>query len=311
MKVRKARDTNPKRTEFFTQNVHLINNIITEFRKALSDATTRLGSKINPKKTEVIVPITHAVYISHEAKTEFKWLGYTFKLDRSNLLTPTDNQLTRKIAMTTRMFDDILAYVKDIKVRHKVYKIWAAPVLEFFMLHQAFHTSVYTSDLEKLQHKLLTSICNLPNQQVSRSEIHKALNELPIQQKLTRFAYSLGNFPTVKTLIQSHETAKLHEVLQSITSSRTTRGTSNTEFSEKYTEQLSLPLRLHNLSTHYLSEKDMIESQLKENKVDYTKLKSWINNTKRRIKMINELRSQFPTNVIDKDFITENINQFQ
>jgi hypothetical protein len=103
-----------------------------------------LGSKINPAKTEVLTPPSYSDYVSHEAKTEFKWLGYSLKIDKTNLISPTDIQFDKKIAVTSRMMDDVLSYVSEIKVRHRVYKVWAAPVIEFFMLQHTFHTSVYT-----------------------------------------------------------------------------------------------------------------------------------------------------------------------
>ena len=200
-----------------------------------------------------------------------------------------DTQLVKKIAITSRMMDDVLTYVTCTKVRHRVYKVWAAPVIEFFMLQHTFHTSIYTSDLEKFQHKLLTSICNLPQRQVTRTEIHEALDELPIHAKLTRFAYSLTNFPVISDLVHAHRQAKEDTTV----STRQTRSHGKNTFSDKYTNQLSLPILLHELSQEHQTEKEnnKIHTDTTQ-KFDYAKLRQWIIKTKKRIKIVNEIRAQ-------------------
>ena len=39
------------------------------------------------------------------------------------------------------MFTDLLSYVDSIAMRVKMYKVWAAPVIEFFLLQEALNNN--------------------------------------------------------------------------------------------------------------------------------------------------------------------------
>ena len=54
-----------------------------------------------------------------------------------NKLVMTDNQFKKKSASTKILIDDIFSYISSLKTRLKIYKVWVAPVLEFFMLKEA------------------------------------------------------------------------------------------------------------------------------------------------------------------------------
>ena len=106
------------------------------------------------------------------------------------------------------MFTDLLGYITSLKTRIKMYKVWAAPAIEFFML-QEIMSNTKASILEPLQHKFLTKTLRLGRTSVSKIETNTMLHELNIYEKTQRFAHTLTQFPVVSELIESDKITKL------------------------------------------------------------------------------------------------------
>ena len=141
VRIEKIKGTRVEKVDILMKNIKNINDIISTTRFALKQAIEMMGSTINPLKTEIILSPSLA-HFARLAKTEFKWLGYTFLLDHDYTLKITKTQFIKKSIELTNMLQDLFAYINDMKVRHRIYKVWAAPVLEFFMLQECPHRSI-------------------------------------------------------------------------------------------------------------------------------------------------------------------------
>ena len=98
-------------------------------------ATETVGSKIDPAKTEIIVQPPYSDHVML-AQQKFKWLGYTLQLNKSGKLTVTDEQLTKKTGLLNTLIEDVYGYITSLKTRVRIYKVWAAPMIEFFLLQE-------------------------------------------------------------------------------------------------------------------------------------------------------------------------------
>ena len=178
------------------------------------------------------------------------------------------------------MLQDIYSYIDDIKVRHHIYQVWAAPVLEFFMLQQVMHRSIHSSELERLQHNLLTTICKLSTRGTSKIDINMEFKELNIQQKVARFATAVSNLPSIQKLIQEDRIEEI-KFIQEGTFLRSNVD-QPTEFNITYNESNSLPIRLDTLRKSFIDEHNKDIGKLKAQKMDYKHLKKWIKKVKLR-----------------------------
>ena len=191
-------------------NVKTLNRITKYYRQQLKIATELVGSKINPAKTEIITPQPYDRHVVL-AKSEFKWLGYTLKINTQDQLVISDTQLTIKMNGFEAMFNDLLGYISNIKTRIKMYKVWAAPALEFFMLQEIMQPSRH-SCLEPIQHKLITRVLNVKRAGTPMKAANEVLHEMDVITKSKRFAAMLYRFsPTRNQILDDELTATDYE----------------------------------------------------------------------------------------------------
>ena len=245
------------------------------FRTHLARATEAAGSKINPAKPEIIVQAPYCDHVTL-AKQEFKWLGYTLKLNKSSKLIVTDTQITKKTVSLSILLEDIYTYIPNLKTRVRIYKVWAAPVIEFFLLQQILDNT-QRSKLESVQHKCICAALRIKRDGTPKADVIKAINELSIERKCQRFAAGLSNTPTIKALIADDlETAEIYS------STKTTR-TGTITVNSLYNTHNTLTIALDSLAREWTEHADEHRIQ-KKVKIDYDTLPETIRDLKKKRK---------------------------
>ena len=275
VKIPTAAIDNKQKTHVFLENVAKLEKTIHFFRSHLAKATELVGSKINPAKTEIIVQAPYNDHVTL-AKQEFKWLGYTLKLNTSGKLIVTDTQITKKTVSLSILLEDIYKYIPSLKTRIRIYKVWAAPVIEFFLLQQILDNT-QRSKLESVQHKCICEALRLIPDGTPKQDVIEAVNEISIDRKCQRFAAGLSNTPTVKALIADDlETAEIYHTTKSTRSGTVTANT-------LYNELNTLTIALNTLSHEWTEFADDFKAQ-KKVKIDFETLPNTIKELKRKRK---------------------------
>ena len=280
LKVPTAAIENPKKTQVFLDNVYTIDKTIDLFRQALMTATETVGSKINPAKTEIIVQPPYANHVTL-AQQSFKWLGYTLELNKSGKLIITDDQLTKKTGMLNTLVDDVYSYITSLKTRVRIYKVWAAPMIEFFLLQEILDKNA-RSKLEAVQHRCICAALKLKRAGTPKAEVNKVILDLPIERKCQRFAATLATFPAVARLIEDDKLTA-----QDYASSKTTR--QGTQIVNAiYNKQNTLTIAIDTLAQEWNLFRDEANA-LRAVKIDYDELPGQISALRqRRSQIIDE-----------------------
>ena len=161
-------------------------------RNLLDLATRALGCGINRKKSEVLLPSewSNAEISSND---EFVWLGYSLQLTASCKLIFTESKMRARFIRTTTMVRSIFQYIRSIFVRWRVYKVYVAPIIEWYLpciFHKPMHDLSSSNAVRSFQHQMLclvTGACCT----TSTVKLAELLNEPPVRFKMGRLANRL------------------------------------------------------------------------------------------------------------------------
>jgi hypothetical protein len=273
----------PRNKLCIAKNAETLNRVVAATRRALATATNLIGSRINPDKTEIIVNGKYSPYTT-AAENTFKWLGYSFKIADNNEIKITECQLNKKSVTTSRMFDDVIEYVPDLKTKIKVYKTWGAPVVDFFLLQHCLHFSISTaSKIESLQHTLITKMLDLPRRGISKRRVTELIGDFNLAQKAVRFAKSIVSCPTIKKLVDedllhrdTYRTTNNFRLRTATQTGNDIRNNQHTYTNTVYNSRNSIALRLNELASDTTTE-------FRRQKNDIPYIKHWIQTEKTRL----------------------------
>ena len=95
------------------------------------------------------------------AKSEFVWLGYSIKLVEGRRVLFTDSKLLGRMIKTTNLACSVFQYLKSVFVRWRVYKVYIAPIIEWYlptMAHKPRTAGSRANILESFQHRVLAMV---------------------------------------------------------------------------------------------------------------------------------------------------------
>ena len=194
---------------------------------------------------------------------------------------PTDEQLTKKTGMLNSLVDDVYSYIPSLKTRVRIYKVWAAPMIEFFLLQEILDGSA-RSKLEAVQHRCICAALKLKRAGTPKTEVNKVIQDLPIERKCQRFAATLATFPAVAKLIEDDK-----QTAQDYASTKTTRQGTQT-VNAIYNTQNTLTIAIDALAQEWDLFRDEANA-LRTTKIDYDELPAQISALRqRRAQIINE-----------------------
>ena len=182
-----------KKTEDIGLTKLKISKISSIFRELLVQATGAMGCKINPDKSEIVVPERYEDKNIPEKdkklKEHFVWLGYSFNLLKGRL-NFTRRRMNARLENARRDCMKVFHLISSTAVRRRVFQVYVRPVIDWFvpvvaLNKRADHKSM--DPLERFQHTIMAAALKCPNG-VSRHELIKTLHETSINTKITLFA---------------------------------------------------------------------------------------------------------------------------
>lgn len=163
------------------------------FRELLEKATGSMGCRINPDKSEIVVPAKfedkNVLEKDKKLKEHFVWLGYSFNL-AENRLSFTRRRMNARLENARRDCQKVFQLIKSTAVRRRVFQVYVRPVIDWFvpvvaLNKRADHKAM--DPLERFQHITMAAVLKSPTS-VSRVEMIKTMHETSINTKITLFA---------------------------------------------------------------------------------------------------------------------------
>lgn len=186
------------------ENSKKINEAVALCRDSLSVATNTCGSQIHPGKTEIVVQPEYKKLI-YQAKDGFKWLGYTFEINKNSKLVCDEKQLNSRKTTALKLQNDLYSYIKDYRTRYFIFRTWVEPIIDFFILKALAdkneENSFENSNLEKFQHQALATIAGSGPKGTKKEDLRALFGTLSIEQKINRFCNKTATFKIVATEI--------------------------------------------------------------------------------------------------------------
>jgi len=196
-------------------------------RDLLDDATRTCGAGINRDKSEIIIADKWK-NDKIESKKQFKWLGYHLRLDQKGILNFVEEKMIEKLKAAKKVFANITQYFRSPMVKRRIWEIYMAPIIEWYLPVIAFKKRLEDSPpnaLESFQHQTLTSALGASGK-VSRIFINEIAAIKPVTMKLRSLGYRLSEFITRRL---SDIQAQPGEIFVPITTTVSTRaGTTET-----------------------------------------------------------------------------------
>ena len=161
-------------------------------RSLLNTATRDVGCGINELKSEVIVPEEYQD-AELKSKSVFTWLGYSLYITSSGHFRFSPEKATAKFISTKQTINDIYQHINNTFARWKVYKVFVAPVLEWYnltMFDKPFKNQSASNPAETFQQDVLcqsVKICR----NVNRKKLEDFLHEKPVKTKMKIMATNL------------------------------------------------------------------------------------------------------------------------
>ena len=190
-----------KKNESKDKIVEIIMRVLTTVRLTIKCATEALGCGVNEKKSENIVPkFLHEAFEDFNdglededkfaVKSSFKWLGQWLILHDDGTMSFDLDKIRGRLIEISNKRDLLFQYTADIKLKFRIYKIYFAPFVEFYLpaVLQAGESS--NTLVHRFQHDCLCKASGACYT-VSRSGLEKVLNEPPVTAKAIRTALRL------------------------------------------------------------------------------------------------------------------------
>ena len=176
-----------------TNRLNVTETLAMHCRSQLDLATRATGCGINATKSEVILP-KNAANDDIASKIEFVWLGYSLKLTADCRLMFTETKLLARTKKSLMMASSIFQYVKSIFIRWRIFKVYIAPIIEWYLptiAHKPRLPNSSANTLESFQHQMLTLVSGACSRS-SRSALEEVMAEMPVKLKLQKFGARLA-----------------------------------------------------------------------------------------------------------------------
>ena len=165
-------------------------------RNALKEATGVFGCSVNPSKSEILVENQYAdmKYEPVKLKNEIVWLGYSLE-NNDHYFTFTKKRMVDKFKNVTEKFDNMMQYIRNIKTKRRVYQVYIAPIIEWFLpvVMTGKINKYKANEIEKFQQSILTRVGNFSGN-VSRTGLNKIMGAYSVKDKCYFMAKRLTKY---------------------------------------------------------------------------------------------------------------------
>ena len=187
-----------------TTNIGLI---IETYRSLLDQATVAGGCGINMTKSEVLVPPQYELADDY-VKDVLTWLAFTFKITEDGQIRFTETKMLARFKRTEIMTRSVFQYIKSRQVRRRIYQVYVAPVIEWYLpviMLKAKTAGSKLNAIESFQHKMMCLVSGACTK-VAAEELGEQMAEMPVQMKLGRLANRLvHNIDSDENLLKGSE----------------------------------------------------------------------------------------------------------
>ena len=238
-------------------------------RKLLDCATKTAGCGLNAKKSEVLMPKVWWSDSGKEFKEEIIWLGFSFGISDDLYIHFTETKIRGRFIQTKTLLTDMFQYIDCVWTRWKLYKIYACPVMEWFIptyitkKGMKITENANANTIEKFQQECLALVLKVPRT-VPRNELNRIMGEKPILEKCAVTANRLCNYCPRNIQLLKWKNGV-------IPTSRTTRGQQNIRPGWTGADKNDIGDRMHVLAEEFRG----IQNQVQAHELDVAKAKKW------------------------------------
>ena len=151
--------------EIITESVQYV---VETSRKLMDCATKTTGCGINAKKSEVLMTNVWWSDSGKEFKEEIVWLGFSFGISEDLYIHFTETKIRGRFIQTKKMLTDMFQYIDCVWTRWKLYKVYACPVMEWFIPTYITQKGMKITEnapsntIEKFQQECLALVLRVP-----------------------------------------------------------------------------------------------------------------------------------------------------
>jgi len=173
--------------------------IVETSRKLMDNATKTAGCGLNHKKSEVLMPNVWWSDSGKEFKEELVWLGFSFGITEDLYIQFTETKIRGRFIQTKKMLTDMFQFVDCMWTRWKLYKIYACPVMEWFIPTYITKKGMKITEnapsniIEQFQQECLAMVLRVPRT-VPRNQLNRIMGEKPIVVKCAVTANRLSSY---------------------------------------------------------------------------------------------------------------------
>ena len=127
------------------------------------------------------------------------WLGFSFGISKDLYVNFTETKIKARFIQTKKLLTDMFQYIDCVWIRWKIYKVYACPVMEWFLPTYITKKGMRVTELapsnviEKFQQECLALVLRVPKT-VPRNELNKICAEKSTVEKCAVTANRLVNF---------------------------------------------------------------------------------------------------------------------
>ena len=148
--------------------IELVQYTVETSRKLMDCATKTAGCGLNAKKSEVLTTNVWWSDSGKEFKEEIVWLGFSFGISEDLYISFTETKIRGRFIQTKKLLTDMFQYIDSVWTRWKIYKIYACPVMEWFIPTYITKKGMRVTEnapsnmIEKFQQECLALVLRVP-----------------------------------------------------------------------------------------------------------------------------------------------------
>ena len=161
-------------------------------RKVFDESTKAIGCGMNPDKSEIIIDAAIKGLDKSDFDKSFVWLGYSLSL-KDNLLIFNKDKFNSKKHEIRNYVRDIFSYAPTISVRRKIFMVYIAPIIDYYLPTLIMSNQNAANDLELFQKEILKMVLGV-SKSCPGNQVEKVLGINPVNYRLYKSCCRFKHF---------------------------------------------------------------------------------------------------------------------
>ena len=162
----------------------IISHSLLTIRKFFDISTEAIGCGMNAAKSEIITDLQLPIIKKEDFSDEFIWLGYSLSI-KDNQLFFDSSKFSSKKNEIRQYVREIFQYAPDLYVRRKIFMVYIAPIIDYFLPTIIMDNQNKASDLELFQKEILKRVLGVPSS-CPGNQVEKVLGIDSVQSRLRK-----------------------------------------------------------------------------------------------------------------------------